>query len=595
MRKTGVRHGARRGLLLTAFVTVALLATLLGALAAQAAPLWSPAVLTLAPAATQYTLDVTWKGDGRVTVDPDKTLYDEDEVVTLTAVPDSGRRFAGWSGDVHGTDLQVTLVMDGDKQAGAEFVLDGYTITVTAGAGGSVSPMPPHNPYPSGSSETFAFTPDPGFRVGDVVVDGESAGPVTEYTYDSITHDSTLEVRFEQGPFRITPVQAAGGTISPAEVVSVDPGGSCAFTMKADAGYTLRDVLVDGLSAGADNPFRFFDVHDDHTIQPVFSRARFSVSSWVTGGHGSISPAGKVTYNGGDRPVYRFTPESGYKVDTVVVDDVPVADPTTTYTFAPLAADHRIYVTFVRDQWFTITASAGANGTIKPAGRILVEPGKSQTFTFQPASSFVVDGVYVDGTRVGNQTSYTFFNVQANHTISVTFKPVSFVIRASAGPNGAISPSGSRTVAYGGSQTFTFLPGNGYLVDTFMVDTSRYSARPDYTFSNVRSDHSISVSFRTMSVTVDSPKTVTWKVNGSYSINWHVSPVASKGSFTLVAKDTAGGGWMQLAKVDATGSSAYSKAYQCKLAVGHRYNIIVCYGNYPSPSTGTSGLVTVSN
>jgi hypothetical protein len=69
-----------------------------------------------------------------------------------------------------------------------------------------------------------------------------------------------------------------------------------------------------------------------------------------------------------------------------------------------------------------ITASAGANGSISPAGTSIVNCGDSLVYTITPDANYIVDDVLVDGTSVGAVTSYTFTNIQANHTISVTFK-----------------------------------------------------------------------------------------------------------------------------------------------------------------------------
>lgn len=75
---------------------------------------------------------------------------------------------------------------------------------------------------------------------------------------------------------------------------------------------------------------------------------------------------------------------------------------------------------FTIDRW-TITASAGANGTISPSGAVAVNHGANQSFTITPNSGFTVSTVTVDGASVGATTSYTFTNVTANHTIAASF------------------------------------------------------------------------------------------------------------------------------------------------------------------------------
>jgi hypothetical protein len=83
-------------------------------------------------------------------------------------------------------------------------------------------------------------------------------------------------------------------------------------------------------------------------------------------------------------------------------------------------ANHTISAAFVQIT-YTITASAGSNGSISPSGTVTVNSGSSQSFTITPSSGFVVSSVTVDGANQGAITTYTFTNVQANHTISATF------------------------------------------------------------------------------------------------------------------------------------------------------------------------------
>ena len=105
----------------------------------------------------------------------------------------------------------------------------------------------------------------------------------------------------------------------------------------------------------------------------------------------------------------------------------PASAPVTTYTFSNVQANHTISATFqtVGVTNFTITASAGANGSISPSGAVTASQGASPSFTITPDSGFAVASVTVDGASVGAVTTYTFSNVQANHTISATFAAVS--------------------------------------------------------------------------------------------------------------------------------------------------------------------------
>jgi hypothetical protein len=84
---------------------------------------------------------------------------------------------------------------------------------------------------------------------------------------------------------------------------------------------------------------------------------------------------------------------------------------------------------------YTITASAGANGSISPSGAVAVNQGASQTFTITPSSGYTVASVTVDSVNMGTMTSYLFSNVQANHTISAAFQQQVVVTPPNFGPN----------------------------------------------------------------------------------------------------------------------------------------------------------------
>lgn len=148
---------------------------------------------------------------------------------------------------------------------------------------------------------------------------------------------------------------------------------------------------------------------------------------------------------------------------------------------------------------FSITASAGVNGTISPSGTVSVVQGANQTFTITAAAGYAVEAVMVDGVNQGGITSYTFTSVQANHSINATFKvqtPITYVISASAGANGTISPSGSVVVNQGANQTFTIRASSGYTMDTVSVDGQSQGAITSYTFSSVSANHSIGATFK---------------------------------------------------------------------------------------------------
>jgi beta-galactosidase len=94
----------------------------------------------------------------------------------------------------------------------------------------------------------------------------------------------------------------------------------------------------------------------------------------------------------------------------------------------------------------TVTANAGANGTISPSGQVSVLQGASQTFTAQPAQGFGVGSMTVDGQEVGVLSSYTFTDITVPHSISVSFVPAAASVNLAL--NKTATASGQESVAY---------------------------------------------------------------------------------------------------------------------------------------------------
>jgi uncharacterized repeat protein (TIGR02543 family) len=75
-------------------------------------------------ARTAFSLNVTVNGSGSVLKYPDRLTYDKDSIVRLTAIPEYGYLFTGWSGDVTGTTNPISVTMNADKNITASFILD---------------------------------------------------------------------------------------------------------------------------------------------------------------------------------------------------------------------------------------------------------------------------------------------------------------------------------------------------------------------------------------------------------------------------------------------------------------------------------------
>ena len=153
---------------------------------------------------------------------------------------------------------------------------------------------------------------------------------------------------------------------------------------------------------------------------------------------------------------------------------------------------------------YTITASAGTNGSITPSGSVFVNDGADQTFNFTPAAHYQVADVVVDGISKGASASYQFTGVTGNHTISVSFTRIIHTISVTQSANGTISPAGTVSVNDGASQTFTITPNSHYQIASVLVDGLPVP-NGNYTFTSVIGDHTITASFAGISYTLTLP------------------------------------------------------------------------------------------
>src|SRR5439155_12210679 len=91
------------------------------------------------------------------------------------------------------TSTQATGVTGfSDFQVGE---LVNYTITASAGSGGTISPSGALS-VPDGGSQTFTITPGSGYYVQDVLVDGSSVGGVSSYTFSNVHANHTIAATF---------------------------------------------------------------------------------------------------------------------------------------------------------------------------------------------------------------------------------------------------------------------------------------------------------------------------------------------------------------------------------------------------------------
>jgi hypothetical protein len=190
----------------------------------------------------------------------------------------------------------------------------------------------------------------------------------------------------------------------------------------------------------------------------------------TAGAGGSISPSGSVIVSCGKNQGFMITAAGNYHIASVLIDGIPVdiSPSPMIYAFMNVMMNHTIAATFAVDQ-YTITASAGSNGSIAPSGVVNVNPGSNQSFTITADANYHIASVLIDGiptTLLPSPMTYTFPNVTMNHTIAATFviNSNSIDVTVTTNPPGCIySVDGT---GYSDSRTFSWQPGTLHTIAT---------------------------------------------------------------------------------------------------------------------------------
>ena len=381
-------------------------------------------------------------------------------------------------------------------------------ITATAYGNGTISPSGKIQ-VDYGKNITFNFSPQAGYHISDVVVDGTSVGTVNSYTFENVVQDHTIEVYFEQDTpitYTITATAGTGGTIEPSGNITANEGESISFSITPSIGYAIDRVLVDGNNVGAVSTYTFNNINSNHTIEAYFKETQpetFTITATAYNG-GIISPSGGIKVTKGENITFSIKPDPGFNIDRVLIDGVNIGV-VNSYTFENVNDNHTIEAYFIENQSnvYTITASAGTGGAIDPSGEVKVGDGENITFVITPNTNYRIKEVLIDGNSVGIVNSYTFNNVQANHTIEAFFTELSnnkYSIKSDCGEGGSIFPKGELVVNEGETKTFRITPDNGYIIDKVVVDGTNVGRLSTYTFKNINANHTIYAYFTEVSV-----------------------------------------------------------------------------------------------
>ena len=330
---------------------------------------------------------------------------------------------------------------------------DTVTLTTTASDGGTVAPAG-QTTYVSGQAVDVTFTPDQGYQLAYVKVNGRTASVTGNVLTLTMDQSYAVSAVFEKIPDVPTVMfendfESVTGDSFPFHgwtLKGVNPNG---YTWKQDTYYNWKSLGNDTKQAYISDDWHG-GPQDEWLISPSvnLSGTRDGVLyfDYAYGIYGiknkTFTATVEASTDGGQTwtPIWNFQDSytgqetSGYAIAGSAEVKVPAqyavdgvqfafhyASPKDT---APLAIDN-VKLMAVEDgpvaQKYTITATAGEGGSITPAGEVSVKEGASQTFAIAAQEGYAIADVLVDGQSVGAVDSYTFENVTANHTIAAVF------------------------------------------------------------------------------------------------------------------------------------------------------------------------------
>ena len=308
-------------------------------------------------------------------------------------------------------------------------------------------------------------------------------GTYNVYAWWTANKDRPTDVRYV--------IKHATGSDTVSNISQAADGGKWNFLGR----YTFGTSSTVRLLAGATG-YQNGSIADGIRFEPTVPVADFYTIVATASGGGTLSQTGDVVVDRGASKTFTMTPAPGYVVKEVKIDGVDKG-PLTTYTFSNVQENHSIEVVFaIPPPTAVISSSAGPGGTISASGSIVVNKGESKTFTIAATAGYIIKQVKVDGADMGAISTYTFNNIQEDHTIEALFIQV-FTIKASAGTGGSISDAGNTTLSKGEEKTYTVTADAGYLVSEVKIDgVNTNPALGTYTFTNIGANHVIEAIFK---------------------------------------------------------------------------------------------------
>jgi YVTN family beta-propeller protein len=384
-------------------------------------------------------------------------------------------------------------------------------ITATAIGNGIITPngiiMVEYN-----GNKSFAFSPDTGYHIDSVLVNGVNQGAITNYTFYNVINNHTITAYFSVNYYSLTVnIVGNGSVVKNPDTTAYAYDSWVTLTANAgkagsprfgsdEAGWHFM-YWSDSLT-GSNNPDSIL-INSDKVVTATFAIDTFTITASATWG-GTISPSGLLTMIYGDDTTFIITPDINYHLDSLVIDGFNHGNDSTMYRFEDITDNHTISAYFSLNT-FTLDVDTIGNGGV------VIEPEQSTydygTFVHLTANPDIGWHFmnWQDSLTGNNNPDSIFMN--SNKVVTATFAIDTFTINATATSGGTISPSGVITLIYGDDTTFTITPNIGHHLDSLIVDGINHGLdSTSYRFEDISASHTIdayfSINYYTLTVNI---------------------------------------------------------------------------------------------
>lgn len=348
-----------------------------------------------------------------------------------------------------------------------------YTVSTSAGAGGSISPTSASVSY--GSTTSFTVTPNSGYRISGISGCGGGWNGVTStttYTTGAVYGNCTVSAGFALSSYTVSTSAGAGGSISPSSRV-VTAGSSTSFTVSPNSGYYTSSASgCGGYLSG--NTYYTGAITGNCTVSASFALYYYTVTM-TAGSGGSVSPGSRSVGYGGTGS-FTVTPSTGYHIASVSGCGGSLSG--STYTTGAIYGSCTATATFAINSYtVSINASPAGTGTFTPASSTTVNYGGTTYFDISPAAHYHLTSAsgcggslsgarFTTGAITGTCTVTANFAIN-NGTLNVTSSGLVHAPYTISGDATTYytDTTPSKTLAPG-PYTVTFLAVSGYLVTT---------------------------------------------------------------------------------------------------------------------------------